>query len=171
MIKNAGKKFEEDFKKSIPNDVYYERLKDSTGAWFNQDNENVRFTSKQPYDAFIFKSPFLFTLELKSTISTSFSFTGKSPNIKDHQINSLLKSHEYENIISGFIFNFRRNNDTYFLRINNFLNFKNNTTKCSLNLNDIIINDGVKIQARLLRTRYRYDVKHFVNYYLCFYNK
>jgi len=164
MARNAGKLFEEDIKKSIPQNVYFERFKDIANAWNNNDNENIRFTPKQPYDCFMFVTPKFFALECKSTNSTSFSFKGASPKIKQHQIDELLKASLYSNVVAGFIFNFRNeNNDTYFLDITNFLVFCQMNDKSSINLNDIIKYGGTKIENEILRTRYRYHIEKFIN--------
>ena len=41
-MKNIGKKFEEDFRKSIPDNMFYYRFRDSGGTWGG--NEKMRFT-------------------------------------------------------------------------------------------------------------------------------
>ena len=48
-MKNPGKKFEEDFKNSIPVDMYYWRIADSAMSW--GEGENIRFTPKNPFDS------------------------------------------------------------------------------------------------------------------------
>lgn len=158
---NVGKIFENNFKKSIPRNVFYLRLKDSASS-FGQDSIATRFTLRNPYDALLFDGNYLYTLELKSTSGTSFSFQRerdkKSRMIKYHQIKGLLNSGQYDNIYSGFVFDFRESK-TYFLSISNFVNFMNNTNKVSINEKDIIQHNGIVIQKRKKIKNYSYDIE------------
>lgn len=158
---NEGKLFEQDFKKSVPPDVYYYRIKDSASSWGGGDQ--VRFTPKNEFDLIMYKHPHLYTLELKSTSGTSISFDGTSSMIHQHQIKELTKSSIIYGIISGFIFNFRTSGNTYFMNINDFNNFVSSTTKKSINEKDISSHNGVLIESILLRKRKRYSLDKFVD--------
>lgn len=61
--------------------------------------------------------------------------------IHKHQILALDKFSKYENVIAGFIFNFRKNNETeeitYFQYIDDFLLMVNNINKKSFNEKDL----------------------------------
>ena len=161
-MKNAGKLFEEDFKKSVPDNIYYYRLKDASSSWSNDGTS--RFTPKNPFDSILYKYPIMFQIELKSTKGSSISFGGQSKMIKEHQINSLTESSKHFGITAGFIFNFRTyNNATYFMHIIDFNNFLERTTKLSINLNDIENFGGIAIENNLLKKRYRYNIKLLVN--------
>ena len=82
-----GKLFEEQWKRSIPEDVYYLRLKDNPSS-FGKDSSFVRFTLNNPFDCLVFYNGFLFPLELKSTSSKSISIqTKKEDKGKMIQIN------------------------------------------------------------------------------------
>lgn len=74
IVINAGKKFENAIKAAIPPRILYHRLKDSTGTF--SGGSNLRFSSKQPCDMFMFdgEKRLLYTLELKSTSGSSISF-------------------------------------------------------------------------------------------------
>lgn len=112
----------------------------------------------------MFISPKLFCLELKSTKGTSFSFQGKTPMIKEHQIKELTKANEYDDVIAGFIFNFREpENVVYFMHIDNFIKFKEETTKGSINKKDMINYGVIEITSELKRSRYRYNIKEFID--------
>lgn len=160
-----GKAFEHDFKNSVPENAYYYRIKDTANSWsnMNQENSMARFTAKNEFDSILFSFPTLCVLELKSTKGTAFSFKGKSPMIKEHQIEELEKASMTKGICSGFVFNFREPENTYFLGIDEFIAFTNITDKSSINRNDIINSGGIKIDAELKRTRYRYDIKSFLD--------
>ena len=160
IVLNAGKIFENNFKKSIPDNIFYLRLKDSASS-FGQDSCATRFTLQNPYDALLFDGEYLYTFELKSTEGTSFSFQKEgdttSKMIKYHQIEGLLNSSNYKNIHSGFVFDFRKS-ETYFLPISKFVNFMKNTNKVSINEKDIIENGGIKIQKKKKIKNYTYDI-------------
>ena len=48
---------------------------------------------------------------------------------------------------------------TFYISIENFLNFISNTTKKSINILDIVDYNGIKINQEKLRTNYHYNVK------------
>lgn len=172
-MKNKGKIFEDSFKKSVDNcGYYYHRIKDSAQSFGNQNN-GLRFSSKNPYDCIVFAKRYLFTLELKSTKGTSLSFWREDFEIKDkkqtylihkHQIKGLEKADTYADIVSGFIINFRETTDkTYFWHIKDFLEFSNTTIKKSFNEKDVINCNGLLIPQTLKKVNYIYDVESFVS--------
>lgn len=127
------------------------------------NNSKLRFTPRQPFDAFCFYSPCLYCWELKSTKGTSISFKGASPMIKKHQIKELTNASKYKNIIAGFIINFREpQNKVYFLNIKNFNKFSSETTKKSINMKDIIQYGGIETEGRIKRVRYKYNIKKLI---------
>lgn len=162
---NEGKKFETQWKKSVPNDVYYLRIKDSASS-FGQDSAATRFTLQNPFDCFVFYNGNLFPMELKSTQSSSFSIqrfpSDKNKMIKLNQIKGLLEASNYNNIFSGFIFNFRES-ETYWLNIKNFMMFLSDSEKHSINENDIINYHGIMINKKIKRTRYEYDIRKLLD--------
>lgn len=157
---NTGKIFEQDFKNSIPEDMYYLRIHDSPQS-FNQTN-TLRFSPKNPFDSLLYIYPFLFLLELKSTIGTSFSFDGKTPMIKKHQIEELTKASKYKGIIAGFVFHMSKYQKTYFLPIDKFNEFKNSTDKKSINQQDILNHGAIEIRGEIKRTRTKFYIGEFI---------
>ena len=126
---NEGKIFESNFRKSVPSDIFYLRLKDSATS-FGQDSVATRFTLRNPYDILMFNGINLFCFELKSTSGTSFSiqFDKKdtSKMIKRHQIDGLTDAQRYDKVTAGFVFDFR-NSKTWFMGIDNFNSFLSKT--------------------------------------------
>lgn len=155
---NDGKRFEQNFKKSIPKDVYYLRLQDSANG-FDQTSETLRFAAKSPYDCILFKSGTMYALELKSTKDKSISFAGSSPMIKQHQIDELTKAHTF-GIEAGFIFDFR-NNATYYVQIDAFNEFILTLDKKSINVKEVE-QIGVLIPRKKLQVNYKYDLSVLV---------
>ena len=171
-IINDGKVFENAWKKSVDKAGYfYHRLKDSAQSFGGSNN--LRFSLKNPYDNIMFAERYLFTLELKSTKGTSLSFWREDFDDKTksqtflihrHQLEGMLKSSKFANVISGLVINFRETtNHTYFWHINNFLEYTNKLDKKSFNENDVINGNGLIINQTLKKVNYEYDVKKFVD--------
>ncbi len=159
---NQGKVFEAKFKESVPDDVFYLRLKDSPSSFMRQGGGAVRFTYENPYDSLIFYKGSLYCLELKSTQSTSLSIqmdkSEKGKNIKINQIEGLTEASSYEEAYSGFILDFRKTGNTYFLSIKDFNHFLSNTAKKSINENDVVENNGILVDKKLKRVHYDYNI-------------
>lgn len=163
---NAGKVFEEEFKESvkkyneISNDVYLLRLQDSASG-FGMDSSKVRFSAKSPFDFIMYhRSGKMFALELKSCgeNSVGFSLENDKKSIKASQVKNLKKSSFY-GIISGFLFNFRKFEETYFLDISKFLEFVEVTDKKSISRNNVIEFGGILIPQKKKKIKYMYDVE------------
>ncbi len=149
--KNEGKRFEEDFKNSIPEEWFSYRLRDSSGSWSNTDVS--RFTPTNICDFFIFTGRDLFGVECKS-------FKGKSipyANIKDNQLNGLTKISEYYNAEGLFIFNFRDLAETYVVNAEKITKQKELGLRKSLSLAEIR-ELGHQMPQTLKRIRYKYDL-------------
>ena len=92
MAQNVGKKFETNFKSSVPEDVMYHRLHDAPQSW-SQDR-GTRFSWQNPCDALLFQDGLLLALELKTTKDKSYSVemeknTNKTAKIHYHQVEGL----------------------------------------------------------------------------------
>lgn len=82
--------------------------------------------------------------------------------IRDNQIKSLQEAGKH-NLVSGFMCNFRNeNNDTFFIKISDFINMMENINKKSFNINDLLNNNAIRIENKKKRTRYTYDIQKFV---------
>lgn len=155
---NPGKIFEQDFQKSIPKDVYCLRIKDPILQAKDDANPNrYVFGSRNPFDYIIFKSPFMYALELKSTGGTAISFAGVDPMIKQHQIEALQKAEHYFDLVPGFILEFRRTHTVYFVHINAFLAWSSATDVKSINEKTASA-IGRVLPSWKVRTRMHYDL-------------
>ena len=150
-MKSTGKRFEENFKKSVPKDIFYYRLRDGSSAWGG--NEKVRFQIKNICDSIMYDGDYLYTLELKSTKGKSFSFS----NIKEHQIPDLLWCGSFVNVISGFVIDFSDLDECFFIEINDFKQFYDTTNRKSLSL-DFCRSNGTKIGVKKMKINKRYDI-------------
>ena len=156
MAKNPGKKFEEDFIKSIPDRCDVTRLKDA-GGWSNATN--TRFSISNPCDFVVYSQPkdemdqgSLYKLELKSTKTNSLPFA----NIKDSQLKCLMESQE-KGVLAWFIVNFRQSNETYAVAAHLIANYIAMDTRKSLPL-AYCRENCLLIKQSLIRVRWRYDL-------------
>lgn len=79
--------------------------------------------------------------------------------IKKHQIDSLWKDNQYDNILCCFIINFKASGQVYLLPIESFMKWYNSTNKKSINEADVLSMHPISIDYELKRTRYRYNIK------------
>lgn len=171
-MKNSGKIFEQQFRKSVPDYCLLIRLPDPPQS-FTQRSD-TKFSIKNPCDFIMFntKSKTLFAIELKTTKYKSMSFdklddtSSGSKMIHKHQIEGLLKFSKYENVVAGFIFNFRdeKNNmeRTYFQNINMFMKMYNEIDKSSFNEMDLILYGALKIDGTKKRVNYLWNIENLL---------
>ncbi|MGM1044710.1 MAG: hypothetical protein ACQEXX_01050 [Bacillota bacterium] len=121
----------------------------------------------------MFANSHLFTLELKSTKDKRVSFDESI--IKQHQIDKLLEANRYDNVISGFLINFREpENRVFFIHIKDFIDYKyiaqnqikdysykSKVNKSSISL-AICEEIGLEINGLKKRTRWHYHMKNFI---------
>ena len=170
---NSGKRFESAIKNSVPSYCIYIRLPDSPQA-FNQSSA-LRFSWKNPCDIFGFDShsSIFYALELKTTKNKSFSF--EDINIKEKQPSKMIHKHQilalkdysnYDNVVSGFIFNFRDDNNnievTYFQFISDFLIMIDSINKKSFNEKDLLNYNPINITGSKKRINYTWDIDGFL---------
>ena len=173
MAQNEGKKFESIFKSSSPIHFKITRIPDPPQSFTKRSD--TRFSKKNPYDFECYDSlrRIQYSLELKTTAQKYLSYhtckedeeDGKGANIQWHQIVGLTNASEYDNCLSGFMFNFRLDNGEqllYFMNIKDFNKFRQNTNKKSLNILDISLNGGVKINGEKLRKNYKWNLDEFL---------
>lgn len=173
--KNKGKIFEENVAKSaIHQGLYIDRLHDTDLSY--NGNTVSKYTPKSRCDYYMFvptenEMGVLFGLECKSTKYNSMSIeieedTNPTAMIKFHQIKSLCHMRTFQGIQSGFLMNFRddENNldDTYYMDVKKFIDFLTETGKKTINKTDCKMR-AVKVQSELLRKNYRYNLKQMAN--------
>ena len=152
---NEGKQFEHDFRNSVPDDVYSLRLIDPA-IGFDVESSTQRFAPKNPYDLILYKEPWMYCLELKSTKESRISFRGSSSMIREHQIRKLTEAWE-KGCRAGFVLNFRSSQNTCYLPIEVFHRLTRATERQSLR-EDEILEAGTRLPVRRLRIHNRYDL-------------
>lgn len=155
-MKNTGKQFEENFKKSIPDNVFYYRFRD-TATSFGK-SEFVRFSITNIADAMLFDGKTLFLCELKHHFGKSIPFSAIEGNkTKEKQIIDLYNASQYDNIRSLLIIYFSDVDKCYALDIHKYLEFKQNNDRKSIPL-DYLINNAICLKTIKLRTNIRVDL-------------
>lgn len=159
---NQGKRFEKAWKESVPEDVYYLRLNDPAQS-FGGGKDQLRFSPKNPFDNLLYRYPMLMAIELKTTANTSFSFwredfKARGVMLKREQVLGLLRAHQHYGVVAGFVLNFRRTMNTYFLPISAFKAYTDSLDKKSINEDDVRAAGAIVIGCRKLKTNYRYDI-------------
>ena len=164
IAQNIGKVFEQNWKKSVPNNVFYYRPPDSAQAFGS--NTNLRFSAKSPCDCFMFDGEILYTLELKSVGTASISFERTKEDrgvIHKHQIDNLIKFSTYRNVISGFILDYRLSEKTYFCTIEEFINMINILDKKSFNEKDLFEwCNPIEIDKKKMKVNWKYNIEKFL---------
>ena len=151
---NNGKRFEENFRKSVPKDVFYYRFKDGTASW---DGAKTRFQHYNVCDCMIFSQGRLYLLELKSTQGKSLPLS----RIRQNQLRELTETLVFENIVAGLIINFSDTEDTFFLHIEKLVNFIKRDERKSIPL-VYLEEHGIRIENKRLKINYKYKVEKFL---------
>ena len=172
---NTGKIFEQEIHEAVKkynkehcDVVYYHRVKDPASS-FGGGGGNTRFSMKNEYDLILYKYPIFFALELKSNGGTSFSFSRndkleKGKDIKHSQISSLMEAGSYYGTVAGLILNFRKYEETYFVRISDFYRFQNETEKKSINRDDVLKLNPIVIPQTIKKVKYDFDMSSILDY-------
>ena len=150
---NPGKIFEADIRSSVPEDVYYLRLRDPI---LEDGRGGYRFGDRCPFDMLLYLEPTLCCLELKSTVGTSISFDGANPMIKAHQLQGL-RDAAVKGCKAGMLLNYRRTGGTYFVTIQAFDQWRGACGRKIINEQDAR-RIGLVVPSQLMRTRHRYEI-------------
>lgn len=156
MAKNEGKKFEEDFKKSIPDKYFVYRFKDGTANFNGSKNENVRFQAHNICDFEVFAEDKLFLFELKSYNGASIPLSG----IRKTQLEEMLKASKYENVEPYFILNYRALESVYAIGVQTLQKFIKTTERKSIPVKWCIEN-GIEIKWTKKKVRFVYNLEEF----------
>jgi recombination protein U len=160
---NVGKKFEGDVKESILKNTnyFYYRLRDGTGNFAGDKNENVRFQASNMCDCLVMTLKNLFFLELKSYSGKRIPFEG----IRKSQIKDMSRI-DHEKVRAFFIFNFRDENFTCALSAKEVKKYMLTSSRKSFPI-DWCKENGIEIKGYKKISRYYYDMDAFFNRINC----
>lgn len=148
---NEGKKFEEDFKRSVPPDFFYYRFRDNAASFSGGDS--TRFTSHNICDCEIMAKDKLYLLELKSHKGSSIPINC----IRKNQVEGLVDAAQYDNVYSMFIINFRDKQRTFVISAILINEFIESTDKKSIPVS-FFEQYGMEIRTEKKISRYKYDL-------------
>lgn len=146
---NEGKKFEQDIKNSVPEDVFYYRLKDGTASW---GGEETRFQCQNACDCIMFHTPHMYMFELKSHKGKSLPFSC----IRDNQLLELVQA-AHKGVIAGFIVNLRDVDKTFYVGAVTVQELINTLDRKSIPL-EFFDTQCIELYGQKKRTRWRYDI-------------
>jgi penicillin-binding protein-related factor A (putative recombinase) len=168
--KNEGKILEQSIEQSCSDQsIYFFRVRDVNPMALKPGFK----VPQNKFDCLIFHKGHLFPTELKSTKAANISM--KESMIKAHQIKSLKEATIYENVIPGFIFNFREPaNRAFFIHIDDFITYQNiaenqleHTYKSKINKSSIPIGIceeiGIEITNMKKQVNYRYYLNRMID--------
>ena len=161
-MKNLGKIFEQNFRKSIPinNKIYYYRLKDTASSYYG-GNEMLRFSQNNIADAFMFYvgdfATNLFILEYKNHKGKSLPLSC----IKKNQLEGMIEANNNIGVIPMLVVFFCDIGRCFSLEIEYVEKFINEENRKSIPL-EYFEKYGVEIEAIKLRANYRYNVEKWL---------
>lgn len=166
-MENQGKKFERQFKDSIPinNEIFYYRFKDGTASW-NMDNNKVRFQAKNICDCMIFYKGKLFLNELKSHKGKSLPLNC----IRENQIKDLFDASLKNNVYCNILVFFSDTERCFSLNIQDVVDYMDSETAKSIPIS-YFEKYGREIKVSKLRTNYRFDIESWLNIVEDYFNK
>lgn len=158
-MKNLGKLFEENFRKSVSNYIFFYRFRDSSGMWGG--NEQLRFTPSNIADCMLYDSSNLFLCELKHHKGKSLPLYCVSGNkTKEKQIEDLYYANQYNGVYSYLIVFFSDVERCFALDINKlreFITLSKQGERKSIPISYFEEN-GYEIEVTKLKTNYRFKI-------------
>jgi recombination protein U len=158
---NAGKKFEEDFKKSAEKEMAIIRLYDPAAS-FGGGGENTRFSHRNICDFIGYSHPFMYLFELKSHLGKSVPFDKIITKESDKRLKKMVEHGKALGVKPFVVFNWRDvGNDTFAVHAFFVLSYIENAPRKSIPYG-WTEEKGIKIKSKLKRVRYTYDINDFI---------
>ena len=166
-MKNLGKILEDNWRKSIPDYIFFYRFRDSSGNWGG--NQQLRFTPSNIADCLI-QDPFtgLHLIELKNHKGKSIPLSciigtrkNNKPTTKERQMQDLYEANKYTGVFSHIIVFFIDEERCFELGIHSFMDFINNEERKSIPI-EYFEKYGCEIEVEKLRTNYRFNIEKWL---------
>lgn len=160
MLK-TGKKFENNFKLSVPDNIFYYRFRDTASTYYGGNN-NLRFSNTNIADCLLFDGNILILCELKSHKGSSIPLDciiGKKS--KEKQMQDLYDASRHNNVRSFLICFFEDKSLCYALDIAKFMEFIENNDRKSIPI-DYFKENGIEIETITLRSNQRFNIQSFI---------
>lgn len=168
-MKNLGKIFEDNWRKSVPDYAFYYRFRDS-GSTFYGGNQNLRFSASNIADCFI-NDPRtgLHLIEQKNHKGKSIPLSciigtrkNDKPTTKERQIVDLYEANKYTGVFSHLVVFFSDVERCFSLPINKLIRFIKEEDRKSIPI-EYFEENGEEIRVEKLRTNYRFDIDKWLN--------
>lgn len=163
-MRNLGKIFEDNFRKSVPEDVFFYRFRDS-GSSFYGGNNGLRFTPSNIADNMLFFDGCLLLNELKSHKGKSIPISCIDGNKTKHrQIIDMLEANRHHNVFSNLIVFFSDVERCFVINIEEFDNFVRCDQRKSIPLS-FFEENGIEIEVTKKRTNYTFNLNKWLKEY------
>ena len=155
MAISSGKRFEECFRNSIPEDIFFYRFKDGTASW--NPNGFTRFQAKNICDCFVWDGETLFFLELKSHKGKSLPLNC----IRQNQVEELTDASNYANTVCGLLIFFSDIDRCFFLDIKKYNEFVKTNDRLSIPL-VFLEQNGIEIGIEKKKINFTVKIDSFL---------
>ena len=174
---NEGKRFERDFKASVPPDAWCYRLRDSPISYYGgSDAEGIRFAQDNICDFFLYRAPTLYLIELKTVGTPSAALTSlfgkydpdKHAYKKQKHLQDMAKAEQAATGLRALVvINYRRTGHTYAVPARDVLEWVERAANGGRKSipEEFCVNHGTPVSARRLRVNWRYDVAALLDAY------
>jgi penicillin-binding protein-related factor A (putative recombinase) len=153
---NAGKRFEEQIKKSCKKQgIYYYRLRDTSNSWNKDEDEDkedkkkIRFTPKNLSDFILHYDKFTIHFEAKTHLGKSIPQKAISQAEKMAEVN-------HQGVLCLFALNYREVNETYLIAAKDIMNCLSYRKSVDL---QFCRDHGILIPQKLKRVNYFFDIR------------
>ena len=148
---NSGKRFEANFKASVPPNVFCYRLKDGTASWTSGD---TRFQCSNICDYILFDGHELVLAELKSHKGKSLPLTA----IRGNQVEQLKAATKFENVIPLLVVYFEDTEECFYLGATALAEFIEKGERKSIPI-EYFVSRGVKIPTKKKKVNTTHDLR------------
>ena len=148
---NSGKRFEQNFKASVPPNVFCYRLKDGASAWGG--GTNTRFQCSNMCDYMLFDN-IMILAELKSHKGKSLPLK----EIRENQVKEMLGADRFDGVHPMLIANFEDTGECFALPINRLQKFIEAGERKSIPI-EYFVENAIKIPAKKKKVNTEYDLR------------
>lgn len=174
---NEGKRFERDFKASVPPGSWCYRLRDSPVSYYGGSGaEGIRFAQDNLCDFVLYRAPTLYLLELKTVGTPSAALTSlfgkfdpeKRCYKKQRHLQDMAKAEQAATGLRALVvINYRRTGHTYAVPARDVLEWVERAAAGGRKSipEEFCISHGTPVSANRLRVHWRYDVAALLDAY------
>jgi len=152
---NQGKRFEQDFMKSIPDYCFKYKFRDNPRG--GEKSDKFRFTASNICDILLFDDRILYLLELKSVKGISLPFG----NINKKSLREMDCKADMPRARAYLVVEYRQEKKVYAIEVWRVLKYMEKSDRKSIPIT-FAESYGEEIQSHLKRTRFSYGIEEFL---------